>query len=88
MAKIPFFGAAAKAFQFFFVQRAGTTDPAVAGFPARHGNTQAMQDRAADPRCDSWRAQPSTPDPLQASINFHPCGPRLAKLAVICNAQW
>lgn len=52
VAGIPFFGAVAKAFQFFFVQRAGTTDPAVAALPGRQGNTQAVHERAADPRSD------------------------------------
>jgi len=50
VANIPFFGAVAKAFQFFFVQRAGTTDPAVSGSPGRQGSTHVVQERAGDPR--------------------------------------
>ena len=59
VANIPFFGAVAKAFQFFFIQRAGTTDPAVSGSPGQHGHVQAIQERAADPR-----SSPLAPDPL------------------------
>lgn len=51
VAKIPFFGNAAKAFQFLFVQRAGTTDPAVEGVQAKFGNTHLIQERSADRRC-------------------------------------
>ena len=60
VANIPFFGAVAKAFQFFFIQRAGTTDPAVSGSPGQHGHVQAIQERAADPR-----SSPLPPNPLQ-----------------------
>lgn len=50
VADIPFFGTIAKAFQFLFVQRVGTGDPAVEGNKARVGSTQAIHARAADPR--------------------------------------
>lgn len=55
MADIPFFGTIAKAFQFLFVQRAGTADPVVSGHQSRVGSTQAIQARASDPRqaCDA-----------------------------------
>lgn len=50
MANIPFFGSIAKAFQFLFVQRAGTADPAVEQAQGRAGSTQTIHERAADPR--------------------------------------
>ena len=50
VAKLPLFGSAAKAFQFLFVQRAGTTDPPVEGVLAQTGNTRLIQERSVDRR--------------------------------------
>ena len=67
VANIPFFGAVAKAFQFFFIQRAGTTDPAVSGNTGQHGHTHAVQERAADPR---YPIGPHLPGPSRNFAEF------------------